>query len=154
MRLVIQRVTFAAVDVEGVRIAEIDKGLLILVGITQDDDDRIAFQLAEKCVNLRIFSDENENMNLSLRDVNGKILAVSQFTLYADCRRGRRPSFIKAARPEVAEKIYLSFVKSLRGLGVEVETGKFGAMMKVSLCNDGPVTIFLDSDELKNSANG
>jgi len=144
MRLVIQRVESAQVEVAGDLIAKIGKGLLVLVGIGKNDDDSSLEWLANKTVDLRIFEDENQKMNLGLRDVNGEILLVSQFTLYADCQRGRRPGFDQAAQPEIAEKQFNEFVQAVNRLGIKVQTGLFGADMKVSLVNDGPVTIILE----------
>jgi D-tyrosyl-tRNA(Tyr) deacylase len=134
--------------VENDTVGAIDKGLLVLLGVTGDDSDRDVSWMAEKIVNLRIFEDENGKMNLSLRDVGGKALVVSQFTLYGDCRKGRRPSFVKAAEPAMAERLYESFMDAVKDLGVAVERGKFGAHMKVELCNDGPVTLIVDSKEV------
>lgn len=158
MRVLVQRVSHAKVVVEGETIGEIGSpdayrpmGLLLLVGIGAEDESAVAElmpAMAQKVVNLRIFPDEQDKMNLSLSDVRGEILAVSQFTLYADCRKGRRPSFIGAAAPQVGSKLFDAFVESLRALGVRVATGRFGAMMDVHLVNDGPVTIWLDSAEL------
>jgi len=144
MRLVIQRVESAQVEVAGDLIAKIGKGLLVLVGIGKNDDGSSLEWLANKTVDLRIFEDENQKMNLGLRDVNGEILLVSQFTLYADCQRGRRPGFDQAAQPEIAEKQFNEFVQVVNRLGIKVKTGLFGADMKVSLVNDGPVTIILE----------
>jgi len=144
MRLVIQRVESAQVEVAGDLIAKIGKGLLVLVGIGKNDDGSSLEWLANKTVDLRIFEDENQKMNLGLRDVNGEILLVSQFTLYADCQRGRRPGFDQAAQPEIAEKQFNEFVQAVNRLGIKVQTGLFGADMKVSLVNDGPVTIILE----------
>lgn len=149
MRLVIQRVREASVTVDGEVTGSITEGLLILQGVSQDDTQEAVELLADKCVNLRIFRDEAGKMNLSLLDSGGQALVVSQFTLYGDCRKGRRPSFNKAARPEQAIPLYESFCEALRSRGVKVETGRFGAMMDVRLLNDGPVTIILDSDELR-----
>jgi len=130
-------------------IGEIEKGYVILLGVREGDSEREAEVLAEKTVNLRIMSDVNDKMNLSVEDKEGGILVVSQFTLYADCKGGRRPSFIKAAKPELAKNLYLHFVAQLRKLGVKnVQTGEFGAYMLLEIVNDGPVTIMLDSDEL------
>ncbi len=144
MRIVLQRVSQASVDVDGKRIAEIDQGLLLLVGIAAGDSDIDLGKAAKKVVDLRIFEDEKEKMNRSLRDIGGAVLAVSQFTLYADVSKGRRPSFLDAAPPELAEPLFDSFVEALRVEGVNVQTGKFGAKMAVKLENDGPVTLALE----------
>jgi len=146
MRVVLQRVSRAAVRVDGETIAEIGKGLLILVGVKAGDSEKDAEFLVEKCFGLRVFEDEQGKMNLALSDVGGSLLAVSQFTLYGECRKGRRPSFTHAALPEVGEKLYEHFVSQLRELGAQVQTGKFGAKMEVAMVNDGPVTFVLDSE--------
>ncbi len=148
MRLVIQRVSSASVTVDGAVIGKIGRGLCLLCGFTHGDDDRIVEQMAAKCLNLRIFEDGGGKMNLSLSDVNGSVLVVSQFTLYADCKKGRRPSFTDSAEPVKAEKLYEKFVEILKSSGAEVQTGSFGAKMMVEILNDGPVTIVLDSDGL------
>lgn len=145
MRVVVQRSKAAQVNVHGETVGQIDHGLLLLVGVTHEDCEQEAKMLAHKIAGLRIFEDEQGKMNLSVRDVGGKILSVSQFTLYGDCRKGRRPSFTHAARPEQALQLYEAFNGYLQAAGVEVETGKFGAMMDVSFTNDGPVTLILDS---------
>jgi len=147
MRAVIQRVSRAKVTVEGRVTGEIDVGLMILLGVGREDTPAVAAALAEKSANLRIFEDENQKMNRSLLDVKGAALVVSQFTLYGDARGGRRPSFIAAAPPEQASALYESFCDALRGLGVNVATGIFQAMMSVELVNEGPVTILLDSEK-------
>ena len=145
MRIVLQRVRDASVTVGGERISEIGKGLLLLVGVEGGDGEAEADWLAEKVVGLRIFNDEGGKMNLSLRDVGGEVLAVSQFTLLADTRKGKRPSFVGAAPPEEAERLFDYFCERLREAGVgPVKTGSFGAMMDVALVNDGPVTIVLE----------
>jgi len=144
MRIVLQRVSQASVDVDGKRIAEIDRGLLLLVGIAAGDSDIDLAKAARKMVDLRIFEDEKQKMNRSLRDIGGAVLAVSQFTLYADVSKGRRPSFVDAAPPELAEPLFDSFVDALRVEGVDVQTGEFGAKMAVKLENDGPVTLALE----------
>ena len=150
MKAVIQRVTSASVDVDGERISEIGRGLLILLGVAEGDTDRDAEVLAAKIANLRIFSDEQDKMNLSLLTVEGEALVVSQFTLCASCVRGRRPDFFSAAKPDEAERLYLYFCERIKSEGVSrIATGVFGADMKVSLVNDGPVTIILDTVELK-----
>jgi len=145
MRAVLQRVTEARVEVAGQIVGEIGAGLLVLLGIARDDATDDADYLAEKIANLRIFDDDDGKMNRSLSDTAGAMLVVSQFTLCADVRRGRRPSYSDAAEPEKANQLYEYFVDRVRGLGLKVETGVFQAMMKVSLTNDGPVTILLDS---------
>ena len=148
MRAVVQRVTRASVTVEGESIGEIGKGLVVLLGIARDDTKVEAAYLIDKIANLRIFDDEEAKMNLSVKDVNGGLLIVSQFTLYGDVRRGLRPSWIDAAPPEVAEPLYDFFVRQARSTIDSVATGKFQAMMQVELANDGPVTILLDSKKL------
>ncbi len=144
MKIVVQRVKKAEVEVENKVVGKIDKGFLVLVGITHNDTEKEADYLAKKLVNLRIFEDENEKMNLTLKDVKGKLLIVSQFTLYANCKEGNRPSFIEAARPEMANNLYEYFCKKCQDNGIEVEKGIFGADMQVSLINDGPVTIIIE----------
>jgi len=144
VRLVIQRVSSAAVAVAGERIAGIGPGLLVLAGVGKDDSDEAARRLAGKVAGLRIFGDEDGKMNRSLTDVGGEVLVVSQFTLYADTKKGYRPSFVDAARPELAVPVLEAFVAGLRSAGVEVAEGRFGARMEVSLVNDGPVTILLE----------
>jgi D-tyrosyl-tRNA(Tyr) deacylase len=148
MRLVIQRVSSASVTVDGAVIGQIGPGLCLLCGFTHGDDERIVGQMAAKCLNLRIFEDREGKMNLSLADIKVSVLAVSQFTLYADCKKGRRPSFTGSAEPSKAEKLYDKFVEIIKSSGAEVQTGSFGAKMLVDIQNDGPVTIVLDSDEL------
>jgi D-tyrosyl-tRNA(Tyr) deacylase len=148
MRVVLQRVSRAKVSVEGETIGEIGKGILVLLGISDEDSEKEAVYLLDKTVNLRIFEDEAEKMNLSLLDVKGELLIVSQFTLYGDARKGRRPSFIKAAAPNDANRLYEFFVAEARKQIPKVATGRFQAMMDVELVNDGPVTILLDSDKL------
>jgi len=148
MIAVLQRVKWANVEVEGRVVGRIGPGLLALVGVAGTDDETHAQALADKTVYLRIFPDDQHNMNCSVLDVGGALLVVSQFTLLADCRKGRRPSFIEAAPPERANAILEKYVARLRESGAHVETGQFQAMMHVSLCNDGPVTIVLDSRQL------
>ncbi|MES9687056.1 D-aminoacyl-tRNA deacylase, partial [Bacillus sp. JJ353] len=143
MKLVVQRVTDASVTVGGEIVGKIGLGLLVLVGVTHDDTREDAEYLAEKLVNLRIFEDEAEKMNLSLLDVGGSVLSVSQFTLYGDTKKGRRPNFTKAARPDAARKLYEEWNTLLREKGVPVETGRFGEMMDVKLTNSGPVTFIM-----------
>ena len=146
MRVVIQKVTEASVSIENQTVASIDKGLLVLVGIEDGDTNEDIAWLSSKIVNLRVFDDDNGVMNLSVKEVEGEVLIVSQFTLHASTKKGNRPSYIKAARPEVAIPIYEAFIKQVESLlGKKVPTGQFGAMMQVSLCNDGPVTILIDT---------
>jgi D-tyrosyl-tRNA(Tyr) deacylase len=147
MRAVIQRVSRAKVSVEGEVTGEIGKGILILLGVSREDSPKEAVYLLEKTLNLRIFEDANGKMNLSLLDISGELLVVSQFTLYGDARRGRRPSFIEAAAPEKANELYEFFVSEAGKQITKVGTGRFQAMMDVDLVNDGPVTILLDSDK-------
>lgn len=145
MRAVVQRVSSASVTVNDEVIGSIGRGFLVLLGIGEDDSEADVIYLAGKVAGLRVFEDETGRMNLTLADVGGAVLAVSQFTLFGDCRKGRRPSFIAAARPEKANPLYEAFVAELRGQGLSVETGRFQAHMDVSLVNDGPVTLLLDS---------
>lgn len=150
MKAIIQRVSSASVTIDGSVTAEIGQGFLILLGVTVGDDETEARVLAKKISGLRVFTDENDKMNLSLGDINGGVLVISNFTLCADCSHGRRPSFIAAARPEQAEPLYELFCEELLKNGVaEVRQGVFGADMKVALVNDGPVTIDIDSKDLK-----
>ena len=148
MRFVIQRVTEASVSVEGNVIGEIDKGLLVLIGVAESDTCDIADKLVKKLIGLRIFEDENGKTNLSLSDVNGSLLLVSQFTLYANCKKGNRPSFTEAGNPEKAEKLYTYIIEKCKKEIPCVQTGRFGAEMKVSLVNDGPFTVLLDAENL------
>ena len=145
MKAVLQRVRRAKVSVDRQIVGEIDKGLVVLLGVEQGDTEADARQLADKCVQLRIFDDEGGKMNLALADVGGAMLVVSQFTLLGDCRKGRRPSFIQAASPEIAERLYETFVAAVGVQGIPVATGRFRAMMDVELVNEGPVTLLLDS---------
>ncbi|HEX5272330.1 MAG TPA: D-aminoacyl-tRNA deacylase [Gemmataceae bacterium] len=145
MRAVVQRVSRARVVIDGETAGEVGTGLLVLLGVTHDDTAEAASWLADKVVGLRVFNDADGKMNRSVGDVGGGVLVVSQFTLYGDCRKGRRPSFIDAARPEIAVPLYERFVNAVKALGVPVATGRFGAMMQVELVNDGPVTLILDS---------
>lgn len=147
MRVVLQRASEAKVTVNNEIVGEIGRGLLVLLGVSAKDSEGDALYLLEKTLNLRIFEDKAEKMNLSLLDVKGELLVVSQFTLYGDTRRGRRPSFIEAAPPDKAERLYNFFVEEAKKQISKVETGKFQAMMDVSLINDGPVTILLDSNK-------
>lgn len=148
MRAVIQRVLKAGVTVEGETIGRIGKGFLILLGVSGEDTEETARRLADKICRLRIFEDENGKTNLSLGDVGGELLVISQFTLYADCRKGNRPSFIKAGEPKEANRLYEYFMDCCRQHVSTVERGQFGADMKVELVNDGPFTLMLDSQEL------
>ncbi|MEC1292603.1 D-aminoacyl-tRNA deacylase [Bacillus mojavensis] len=145
MKLVVQRVTEASVTVDGDVIGQIGQGIMVLVGITHDDTEEDAAYLAEKMVNLRIFDDSDGKMNLSLLDTGGEVLSVSQFTLYGDTRKGRRPNYMNAAKPDKALGLYEKWNDLLREKGIKVETGKFGAMMDVKLTNSGPVTLIMDS---------
>ncbi len=145
MRALLQRTTGARVRVEGSVVGEIGAGLVVLLGVGPDDDDAVADALARRVTELRIFDDADGRTNLSLVDTAGAVLVVSQFTLYADTRRGRRPGFTGAAAPELAERLYLRFAAALRELGVTVATGRFGSVMEVELVNDGPFTIWLDT---------
>lgn len=149
MKVVIQRVTAASVTVDGKVISRIGRGLAILVGVGQGDTEADSAKLAEKTANLRIFEDDNGKMNLSVLDIAGEALVVSQFTLYADVRRGRRPGFDQAAPPELADRLYQKFVEQLKVLGVPVQTGQFQAHMLFEIANDGPVTIAMDSGEFR-----
>jgi D-tyrosyl-tRNA(Tyr) deacylase len=145
MRVVLQRVSRARVVVGDEVVGSVERGLLVLLGVAPTDSEADARWLADKVVNLRIFPDESDKMNRSVADVAGGVLVVSQFTLYGDSRKGRRPSFIGAAGPEIAVPLYEAFVNAVRALGVPVATGRFGAMMQVELVNDGPVTLILES---------
>ncbi len=147
MRVLLQRVKQASVEIDGNVNGEIGQGLLLLVGFTENDGDKEIEYLARKVLNARIFSDADDKMNLNLQQVSGSILSVSQFTLYAQTRKGNRPSFTRAQNPDIASKNYDKFNEKLRESGVQVETGIFGADMQVSLVNDGPVTIMYDTDE-------
>lgn len=145
MKVIVQRCSSAKVTVENEIVGQIGQGLMLLVGVTHEDEEKDADYLAEKIAGLRIFEDESGKMNHSVLDVQGAILSVSQFTLYADTRKGKRPNFMAAAKPDLAEPLYEYFNEQLRTKGLQVETGKFGAMMDVSLTNDGPVTLILES---------
>jgi D-tyrosyl-tRNA(Tyr) deacylase len=148
MRAVVQRVSRASVKVNDTIVGQIDGGMLVLLGVSQDDTEADANYLADKIIGLRVFEDAEGKMNLSITDIGGAILAVSQFTLFGDVRRGKRPSFDAAARPEQAKTLYEHFVERVRAAGIRCETGTFQATMQVELCNDGPVTILLDSKKL------
>lgn len=145
MRFLIQRVTQAKVEIEGNTVGQINKGYLVLIGIADSDQKEDADKLIRKMINLRIFEDENGKTNLSLKDVDGELLLISQFTLYADTRHGNRPSFLTAGKPDMAQKMYDYIVEETKKYQFHVETGEFGADMKVSLTNDGPFTILLES---------
>lgn len=145
MRVVVQRSLEAKVIVDEDVVGKIEHGLVLLVGVTHDDTEKDVQYVAEKIANLRIFEDENEKLNLSVKDVSGQILSISQFTLYGDCKKGRRPNFMAAAKPEYAEEIYEQFNDALRKEGLHVETGVFGAMMDISFTNSGPVTLIVES---------
>lgn len=145
MKAVVQRVTHSDVKVNGRQIGAIEKGLMVLLGVGHGDTGKQVKWLAEKIVNLRIFEDQDGKMNRSLQDIGGSMLVVSQFTLLGECRKGRRPSFVAAAPPELAETLYEQFVSHVKAMGTEVATGKFGAMMQVSLVNDGPVTLIIET---------
>lgn len=150
MKAILQRVTFAEVKVDGNTVGKIDNGFLILLGVAEGDSEKEADALSAKVATLRVFTDENDKMNLSLADIDGEVLVISNFTLYADCSHGRRPNFMKAAKPDIAEPLYEYFCKKMADNGVrKVEKGIFGADMKVSLLNDGPVTIDIDTRDLK-----
>lgn len=148
MRFVIQRVSNSDVTVENNVIGKINSGFLVLIGITNSDTKEIADAMVRKLINLRVFKDNQDKMNLSIKDVNGSLLLVSQFTLYADCSHGNRPSFSNAAAPSFANDLYEYIISKCKEYNINVETGKFGANMKVSILNDGPVTIILDSDKI------
>ena len=145
MRAILQRVSEARVQIDGATVGEIGHGLLMLLGVTKSDTAEQARWLADKIVSLRIFNDADGKMNLDLAEVGGAILVVSQFTLYGDCSKGRRPSFIDAAPPEIAIPLYEEFINAVKAHGIPTATGRFGAMMQVSLINDGPVTLILES---------
>lgn len=145
LRAIIQRVNQASVSVDNKIVSSISKGLLILLGVAEDDDISDVKYLADKTTGLRIFEDSEEKMNLSVTDIGGEILVISQFTLYGDCRKGRRPSFSEAAKPAKAVELYEAYVSALKELGLQTKTGIFQAYMQVELINDGPVTIMLDS---------
>ena len=151
MRFVIQRVTESSVSVDGTVIGQIGKGFMVLIGVAESDTEEIADKLIRKLIGLRIFEDENGKTNLSLKDVGGELLLVSQFTLYANCRKGNRPSFVEAGEPTMAEELYEYMISEARKVVPVVQNGIFGADMKVSLVNDGPFTIILDERILANS---
>jgi len=147
MKAVIQRASNASVTVNGAESGSIDHGLVVLLGVTHDDTPEDADYLVNKLVNLRIFDDQDGKMNRSLKDVSGQVLSISQFTLYADTRKGRRPNYLNAAKPEQANDLYQYVNQQIEQQGVQVETGEFGEMMQVQLTNSGPVTIILDTDD-------
>lgn len=148
MRFVIQRVKYASVKVDGEIVGKIDKGFMVLIGVEDNDTQVIADKMISKLVNMRIFEDENDKMNLSLNDVNGGLLLISQFTLYANCKKGNRPSFVDAGKPDMANEMYEYIISECKKSIPLVERGIFGADMKVELLNDGPVTIILDSKDI------
>lgn len=148
MKIVLQRVTHSSVEIDKQIHGEIQKGFMVLVGFSNDDNKKIIDKMVDKLIHLRVFEDDNGKMNHSLLDVNGSILSISQFTLYADCKRGRRPGFTNAAKPNIAIPLYEYFNQAIKENNVHIETGIFGADMKVSLLNDGPITIILDSDDI------
>ena len=148
MRAVVTRVTEASVSIDGAVCAAIEQGFLVLLGVTHEDTPDLAVKLANKICGLRVFSDEGGQMNRSLTDAGGKLLVISQFTLYGNCKKGRRPDFLAAARPETAIPLYEQFVEACQAQGFEVKTGEFGANMQVHSINDGPVTLLLDTDTL------
>lgn len=148
MRSVIQRVSYATVKVDGEIIGEIRKGLLVLLGVCDEDTEKDLIYMVDKITGLRIFEDEEEKMNLSVEDIGGELLVVSQFTLFGDCRKGKRPSFSSAGKPDYANEMYEKFIKLLKEKNLKVESGRFGADMKVELLNDGPVTLLIDSKKM------
>lgn len=147
MRAVVQRVTYSNVEVDGVIVGEINRGFNVLLGISKEDTEEDMKYIKDKIINLRIFSDENDKMNLSLLDIQGELLLISQFTLYGDARKGRRPNFMNALGGDEAKAFYEKFIEMMKETGLKVETGIFGADMKVDIKNDGPVTILLDSSK-------
>ena len=148
MKFVIQRVKNASVEVDKKVVGKINQGFLVLIGVTHEDTFKIADYMIKKLINLRVFKDENDKMNLALKDVNGELLLISQFTLYADCKKGNRPSFVNAGNPDMANELYEYIIKCCKESVPIVEKGSFGADMKIDLLNDGPFTIVLDSDDL------
>jgi D-aminoacyl-tRNA deacylase len=145
LRAVVQRVTSSSVEVEGEIVGKINRGLLVLLGIGEEDSQKDLDYISDKVAGLRIFEDANDKMNLSVKDIRGEIFVISQFTLYGDARKGKRPSFSSSAKPDIAEKLYKEFIQRVKDFGIHTQEGIFGAHMKVSLVNDGPVTILLDS---------
>ena len=154
MRFLIQRVQEASVSIDGETVGAIDQGFCVLIGVSEEDTRETADLMVRKMLGLRIFQDENEKTNLSLADVGGSLLLISQFTLYADCRKGNRPSFVKAGSPDKANELYEYIIEKCAESGRKVERGVFGAYMKISLINDGPFTVMLDSEDLKHSKAG
>lgn len=148
MRFVVQRVSHSSVTVDGNVIGKIGKGFMVLIGVEENDTKAIADKMISKLIGLRVFQDENDKMNLSLKDVDGELLLISQFTLYADCKKGNRPSFIRAGKPDMANEMYQYIIEECKKQIAVVEQGEFGADMKVELLNDGPVTIILDSADI------
>lgn len=148
MRFVIQRVKRASVSVEEKVVGKIDKGFMVLIGISQEDNKEIADKMIRKLINLRVFTDKNDKMNLNINSVNGELLLVSQFTLYANCKEGNRPAFIEAAKPDLANELYEYIISECKNKVNIVQSGIFGAKMEVDLVNDGPVTIILDSEKI------
>ena len=148
MRFVIQRVKKASVSVEGKIVGKINKGFMVLIGISQEDNEEIADKMVRKLINLRVFTDENDKMNLNINSINGELLLVSQFTLYANCKEGNRPAFIEAAKPNLANELYEYIISECKNKVEFVQSGIFGAKMEVDLVNDGPVTIILDSEKI------
>lgn len=148
MRAVIQRVKYSSVSVDGEIVGKIDQGFTVLLGVTHSDGEKEINWLANKIKDLRVFEDADGKMNLGLEEVNGELLVISQFTLYGNCIKGRRPGFVDAARPELAEPLYETFVEKCRSFGIKTECGKFGADMKVEILNDGPVTLIIDTADV------
>ncbi|MCR4610768.1 MAG: D-tyrosyl-tRNA(Tyr) deacylase [Lachnospiraceae bacterium] len=148
MRLVVQRVQNAKCIIENVEKSSINQGYVVLLGVSDSDNKEIADKMIKKLINLRIFEDENGKTNLSIDKIGGEIMVISQFTLYANCKKGNRPSFIEAGKPDMANELYEYFVEQIKNEKINVATGEFGADMKISLINDGPFTIYLDSDDL------
>ncbi len=148
MRVVLQRVKQSYVIIDNDEKREISNGLNLLVGISENDTEKEAIYLAKKCIDLRIFSDSDDKLNLSVQDIKGELLIISNFTLYADCKKGKRPSFTKAGKPDMSKKLYEFFVDEIKKSELVVKTGEFGADMEVSIVNDGPITIILDTDEM------
>ena len=147
MKAVIERVKYACVAVDGEVVGKINQGFLVLLGVTHTDTEKEAEWLSKKITDLRVFNDSDDKMNLGLKDVNGELLVISQFTLYGNCIKGRRPSFIDAAKPDLADDLYNFFIKRCNDLGIKTESGIFGADMKVELLNDGPVTLIIDTEQ-------